>query len=474
MKNKTLNTIFKLLSATSIAQLIMIISSPVITRIFSPEDMGFYQLFISIVAILTTIASFQYERGIILPKSEVIAINLLILCLSLAFFMSVISYVIAFILIDTSNEYYFLYTLMVPLTVFFMSAFNILNFWCTRQSMYNVIAISRILKSFSTVVIQISFGIIFISSATYLITGYLFGHIFAVIILLLTFLPYRKIWTHVNFVRIKRVFLLYKNFLKYSTPASLFNNFSQQIPIFMLSFFFGANSVGFYSLGQRVLTLPISIFGQAVSQVLYQKCSSLNNSRKPISSIVENAYRYLLAIIFGPIVVIIILGEKLFIYIFGSNWGEAGIYSQILAPWLLLVFIASPMSLLFNIFGKQKFIFKFETGLLIGRFLSILIGGIIGNVYFTIGLFSLTSSIFFIIQLLKILSISKVSKKQCLKILIKYSLISLILLLLIPISSLGSSLVIWISIALLLLLYYILIILSDSYLRLRLLSMIGR
>ena len=56
----------------------------------------------------------------------------------------------------------------------------------------------------------------------------------------------------------------------------------------------------------------------------------------------------------GPSIVLFFFSPTLFAWIFGDAWREAGIVAQILAPLYFLNFIASPLSYVFFVAGKQK------------------------------------------------------------------------------------------------------------------------
>ena len=73
--------ILKLVSGTAFAQIITILASPILTRLYSPEAFGFLAIFISITSIVGVIACMRYELAIMLPKSDEKAANLLALCL---------------------------------------------------------------------------------------------------------------------------------------------------------------------------------------------------------------------------------------------------------------------------------------------------------------------------------------------------------------------------------------------------------
>jgi len=85
-----------------------------------------------------------------------------------------------------------------------------------------------------------------------------------------------------------------------------------------------------------------------------------------------------------------IAGEELFLVVFGVAWGEAGIYAQILSFWAIFWFISSPLSTILSV--REKLTVGFGTTILnfSTRFLSLMIGGVLGSAILSIVLFSIS------------------------------------------------------------------------------------
>jgi O-antigen/teichoic acid export membrane protein len=56
----------------------------------------------------------------------------------------------------------------------------------------------------------------------------------------------------------------------------------------------------------------------------------------------------------GPALALLLFSPQLFAFAFGESWRPAGELAQILAPLCFLNFIASPLSYVFFVTGKQK------------------------------------------------------------------------------------------------------------------------
>ena len=83
MKNKRgsfLKNVAMLGGARGISQGLTLAASPVLTRIFSPEDFGVFALFAVLIGLLGGLSCMRYEHALPLARDEVEAANIFALC----------------------------------------------------------------------------------------------------------------------------------------------------------------------------------------------------------------------------------------------------------------------------------------------------------------------------------------------------------------------------------------------------------
>ena len=86
------SNVVTIVTGTAIAQIIVILATPVITRLYGPEAFGLFALFSSIISILVTVGCLRYELAIMLPKSDEDAANVFGLCIFLLMVITVVSF----------------------------------------------------------------------------------------------------------------------------------------------------------------------------------------------------------------------------------------------------------------------------------------------------------------------------------------------------------------------------------------------
>ena len=110
--------------------------------------------------------------------------------------------------------------------------------------------------------------------------------------------------------------------------------------------------------------------------------------------------------------VLLIVGKEVFVLFFGFKWATAGIFSQILSLWTFAIFVSTPLLNIIIIMEKN------ETGLLLNfvKVLtgagSLIIGGLMGNVYIGLILFTFFGVITYGGFILWALKISGISLKK--------------------------------------------------------------
>jgi len=413
-KSEFSKNVLTLMTGTTIAQAIPIAISPILTRLYTPEDFGVVALFVAITTIVGSLSTGSYELAIILPKKDEEAINIfalgLIITLSLSFLLLII--------VSVFNEYltqllgnkeigFWLY--FIPLTVFFTGLFNVLKYFNTRQKNYKDISNVTIVKSTILATLQLSIGLIK-QGATGLISAQIISNMFANMKLLKNILKDKKLISKVSKVKIIAVAKKYKKFPKFSLPSTILNVFSYQILTILLGVFFNTAVVGYYFLANKLIRMPIGVIGGSIGQVFYQELTMVKNDKKAVQALTLKTLKKLFLIGIIPFSIIMIFGDYIFLVAFGEKWVIAGEYAQMLALWMMLIFLFSPLSNLCFIFGKQKETFYFNLMTLSANIIIIIIGATIFNsASSTIALLGVVGILFWIywgVFLLKLASLN--------------------------------------------------------------------
>ena len=83
-KSEFSRNVLTLMTGTTIAQAIPIAISPILTRIYTPEEFGVFALYLSIIMLFSSLVAGKYELSILIPKHDKNAKNLVLLSISIS------------------------------------------------------------------------------------------------------------------------------------------------------------------------------------------------------------------------------------------------------------------------------------------------------------------------------------------------------------------------------------------------------
>ena len=383
MKNTLWKGVFVIGSGTALAQAIGIISTPIITRLYNPSDFGLLGIYSSILTILMVIASLRYEFAIPLPKDSSKAANILVLCMVLIGAIASILF-ISFLLAGSKiMDMLGMHDLLPYLGLIFIGFLGVgiyqaLNYWAIRQRDYPRITKTRINQSLGGSISKILFGLLSLGPL-----GLIFGHIISNIAGIYTFTKAiikkdSESFKNISATEIKSVAREYRSFPMYSAPSTLLFAVSLQIPVFMLSTMYGLGVVGWYTLANQMLALPVGLISGSMAQVFYgEAAKSARDSPEILRSLYIDTTKKLALIGIPLLGIIALIAPWIFPIVFGSAWEEAGMFCLPLALVAVSQFIVTPTSKL-AVYGFNHWELYFNFARIIMVFGGFYIAGILG------------------------------------------------------------------------------------------------
>ena len=354
VKSDFSRNLLKLVSGTFLAQLVSILVSPILTRIYSPDEFGVFTLVSSIFTILALISGGRYEIAILLPKKDKYAANLLILSLLLNSLFIVFFYCAILILdiyFDFTDLSFWIY--LCPILVFFVGYVQAFSAWFNRRRNYNKLVISKVFNSTSNNLFAVGLGFLKIK-ANGLLIAFLVAS-FTTFLLNIFQLKNDLIFIKDSFNKrlIKLLAFKYINFPIFNSFQALMDSFQMNAFTYFIAFFYGNYYLGFFALAIRILMMPMNLIGSSISQIFYQEASFQFNDGKDIAVLMRKTLKKSIFFATPILIVILFFAPLLFMLIFGKDWEVAGVYAQIIAPWILLDFVRAPLSQVALIFNKQ-------------------------------------------------------------------------------------------------------------------------
>ncbi|HJE51675.1 MAG TPA: oligosaccharide flippase family protein [Tessaracoccus flavescens] len=356
--NEFLRHLLTLMSGTAVAQILPIAASPIITRLYSPAEMGVYTLFMAFVTGLLTIATWRYDLAIVLPKRVEDARALVklsnrlsaITCLVLGLGLFIASGPITEAMGTPELKPWLAFAGVVAWAY---SQVSIFNYWCNRNKYYKLMSVNRIGQSVTTTGTQLGFGAASLGTAGLVISTFL-GQLIAAGNL------FRKTRHEIYgqpTSSMRAMMSEHKKLPLMNAPTAVLDAVRLQGTQLLIGTFFTTAAVGQFGQAWKLLQTPAGLINSSLTQVFFQKMAV--TKRGDMSRVVRNGIVRSALVGIVPFVLIYLLSPPLFPIIFGERWALAGQIGAALVPWLYLNFITSPISMLFIVTKRQGTVFWF-------------------------------------------------------------------------------------------------------------------
>ena len=406
--------VFTLMSGTFVAQIIPLAIAPVLSRVYTAEDFGIYELFSRFIGIAAVLTTCRYDIAVMLPSKKNDAFNLVALAALISLLFSVILFCLVLIFTEFIFSYlkipysYSFLIYFVPLYIFFIGLNQTLISWNLRKKKFKTQISSKIFQNITLAIFTIILGYL-----NYGVVGLIIGAILGTIVSVYIYFRENRIEDQSILSEISKESIIaqakkYINFPKVNLWHALIDTFQTTIQVFLISFYFNKEILGFYAFGLRIVQTPLGLIGKSISQVYFQQASIKYANGEEIYKMTINLIKSLFIYGVPLLLVVFFFCGELFSFVFGTQWREAGVYIQILSPWLYISFVGSIIANIPIIVNKQKqsFILSILSNTLF--IAAIFYGGYIAkDIKLGLWLISLSQVIYFIIEIFWFLRIVK-------------------------------------------------------------------
>jgi O-antigen/teichoic acid export membrane protein len=336
---------------TALSQAILAAALPVLTRLYSPEAFGLSALFVAWGSLGAVVVGGRYELCIAVPEEDGEAWAVFRLVTGLCWILGAGALLLLFVWIPRPLLALGACVYLLPLYAGFVTHNLAVGYWLGRIGEFRSLSLLRIAYVLSVVTSQTVFSPFF--GATGLIYGLLLGTmIFSVLGHFRTFRtrPAAPCRQETLFGLARRHY----RFPLYQVPINWLAGLGWQMPVLMLSHFFGSAAAGYFSLAMRILMIPVDLIGQSICQVFYPEAARLYHQNGECGSFFirivvrlfwVGSFCLLLAALVAPWFIVTVMGEP---------WRDTGRVVQLLAPLLILYFVTGPINVMWIVAGKQS------------------------------------------------------------------------------------------------------------------------
>ena len=319
-------------TGTLLAQIAMIVVSPLLPRLFSPEDFGIFAVVVAIASILTTFSSLRLDVLIPFSRSRTTAVAFtqfvvlvaaacaVLITIALLVFRTSLA---PWIGVDPSAPYT---VLLLPAMIVVLAGMAAVRGLAVRGSAFRAIGRAQIVRVLMLIAVSLALGYSGLVAATGagLIIGQLTGDLFFTLWLLLVLpRPLVMMLLRIRLGRIARAIKTQKSAVAALSTTQMMAVVYERAPIFAITAAYGPIYAGFYALAARVAGGPASLVASAFDDVFRQRASKSWNAGKRFDGLIRRGLVLTLALSAVPALLLIVAMPNIIVPIFGPDWADA-------------------------------------------------------------------------------------------------------------------------------------------------------
>lgn len=340
--------------------------SPIITRLYTPDQYGGFALFNTIVANVVLISSLRYSEAIVISDGPERRNNVVSLAFVLVLITTTLSAAAVVFFEDAIQRFIgvvwpvsFIY--IIPVAIFFGGTLEILvtiNAW--RRKFFNN-GLAGFLTNLGSRSFTIFYGMVIQAKVIGLVSGDLVGKAIGITSVLASFKG--LVGSLITFFKgstlngMRSAAKLYSQFPLYTLPTNLLILFSGHLPIYFFQLQFTTGAVGSYALSSSLLEMINRLIPYSLAGVFFPKAMDLKNVSN--EHLMEKVYKLYWAVFFlsiGIFTFLCLFSKYIFPWVFGSSWATAGVYMGILSLYYSFHFIAISIADVYKVINKQRFL----------------------------------------------------------------------------------------------------------------------
>jgi O-antigen/teichoic acid export membrane protein len=338
---------------------VAVLASPILSRLYSPRDFGLLAIFVTLIGVISTVATLRYDNAIPLPKDERLAQSLAALSKWSVSLTAVLLATLAVFFGDSLDRAIFRsqdapFSWLLILAVAMFAACEIHNAQLIRGGRFAELAKMRVVFALSCLATQLSVPLLWKSGPTGLLLGQIGGYAGELVFIRLTGRHAANERQRFDLRSLRRVAVDYCMYPLFDVGSTLLRVLAVNGQALLIAWLYGPVAAGYLLLAQRLLSTPLSAISFSVSRVYY--CEAANLARESpgeLRQLFTSTLKRLTLWSSAPLVLAGVAAPGTFTFLFGDPWYTAGIYCSILCPFILFRMLAFVIAPTLDVINRQ-------------------------------------------------------------------------------------------------------------------------
>lgn len=352
--SKSLIDVTKISGGTAVGQIILTVTLPFISRIYGAEILGIWTTITAISSIVYNVCDLGLTNALMVcPKERLAWIYGLIV--KIAVIISSFAGIIVFLCKKGGGEPLndsIMISCLVVVYAMTLCGVNLCSVVLNREQQYTALMINSILRFSVVAIVAISMGLL--GWTKY---GYFIANIMGQVITIFHMMRFMPKMQYSHKIEEVRIFIEENiNFVRYQMPAAITITMRTELPNLLIGELFGNAMLGYYSISQKLLTIPVTFLGQSLGKVFFQKIAEMKRNGIAIGSFVERNINRGMVLALIPMTVLAAVGDVAVIFFFGSEYYVGGIICRIMVFRSLFNFISTSTQGIDIVLDKQQYV----------------------------------------------------------------------------------------------------------------------
>jgi lipopolysaccharide exporter len=352
--------------STAVAQGIVILSAPILTRVYSPAEMGQFGILLAFVGFAAVLVNLRYDMAIVSAPSDTEAARLLAISGIVVVPMSLAAAGLLLVFIRWRVLSFGALSMWsaAPALILLIGAgvLTAVRSWAVRHSEFAAIGRSSLAQGVGRAIVPVAAGLLG-AGWSGLVLGEIAGRVFGVRRLLLLALRSTRVlaasMSRTMLVQTARASWRYP---LVAAPSTMLDALGGALVLPLLAMSFGQEAAGELLIAQRVAAVPAALIGASVADVFHARVTKVfNESPHAVRGLVLRTARALLVVGVAIYVPLGIASFWLFDDVFGARWQHAGALIALFTPLNILTLLVSPVTRLYFVTNRQELKLLFDV-----------------------------------------------------------------------------------------------------------------
>ena len=379
-----------LASGNILAQAISMLAYLILTRIYSPSDYALFNIFYSYIEVLIILSTCKYELAVVVAKDNRETAAIARFALRLNTLVCLLLLTVAAVLYLThalpgNLAELGVLTLLIPPMVYFSGTSRIYASLYNRVRRYKLIAASVTTNSIAGAALKVLFGLLGMNHAG-MPLGTVLGQASANLLYRFRMrslaLPSTSRSEQIAAARHHR------NFPLFVASRDFIDSLSANLPFLWLALYFDRADVGLFGLALTFTFRPANLLSGAFERVLYARVAEGVRERRSVWRMMARFMLSVNAVALPVCVVLWVVAEPLFTFLFGAEWTGCGVYVRAILPWIYIAFNSTSLMFVSNVFSNQRTEFVFCMAVFALRIGAVALGLHLGSFLVSIRLYA--------------------------------------------------------------------------------------